>query len=252
MMSGKNSSCVRVFIFSSSSSVLCFYKHRDSGGAAACVHIVYSCITVVSSLLFIFNFSKNKKVCDLKPTSVPIQISPNVSLNISSLYHHLRLIEAGLFFCYLTFNVQTCGAVQVYVVCCFPGCRETHYQTADQKRSIGHTYLNKLYLIYLVSCSSYLIYKIFMPFHSALSFLFPSFVRIVWSSSFARVGHSGGTTPGMRHLISDVRLCKCPPYIHHQTIKIALQPSITSSLSPPRLLLSQNHLEPLVNRTRPE
>lgn len=142
--------------------------------------------------------------------------------------------------------------MQVYVVCCFPGCRETHYQTADQKRSIGHTYLNKLYLIYLVSCSSYLIYKIFMPFHSALSFLFPSFVRIVWSSSFARVGHSGGTTPGMRHLISDVRLCKCPPYIHHQTIKIALQPSITSSLSPPRLLLSQNHLEPLVNRTRPE
>lgn len=97
MMSGKNSSCVRVFIFSSSSSVLCFYKHRDSGGDAACVHIVYSCITVVSSLLFIFNFSKNKKVCDLKPTSVPIQISPNVSLNISSLYHHLRLIEAGFF-----------------------------------------------------------------------------------------------------------------------------------------------------------
>lgn len=108
MMSGKNSSCVRVFIFSSSSSVLCFYKHRDSGGAAACVHIVYSCITVVSSLLFIFNFSKNKKVCDLKPTSVPIQISLNVSLNISSLYHHLRLIEAGLFFCYLTFNASLC------------------------------------------------------------------------------------------------------------------------------------------------
>lgn len=105
-----------------------------------------------------------------------IQISPNVLLNISSLSHHLRLIEAGLFFCYLTFNFQTCAAVQVYVVCCFPGCRETHYQTADQKRSIGHTYLNKLYLIYLVSCSSYLIYKIFMPLHSALSFLFPSFV----------------------------------------------------------------------------
>lgn len=251
-MSGKNSSCVRVFIFSSSSSVLCFYKHRDSGGAAACVHIVYSCITVVSSLLFIFNFSKNKK--SLWPET-DLRADPDFAERFAK---HFLIVSSPqtdwgwLVFCYLTFNVQTCAAVQVYVVCCFPGCRETHYQTADQKRSIGHTYLNKLYLIYLVSCSSYLIYKIFMPFHSALSFLFPSFVRIVWSSSFARVGHSGGTTPGMRHLISDVRLCKCPPYIHHQTIKIALQPSITSSLSPPRLLLSQNHLEPLVNRTRPE
>ena len=46
------------------------------------------------------------------------------------------------------------------------------------------------------------------------------------------------------------------PNIHHQTIKITLQPSITMSLSPPQRLLSRewmkNHLEPLVNRTGPK
>lgn len=79
--------------------------------------------------------------------------------------------------------------------------------------------------------------------HCSLTLSFLS-LCIVWSSSVARGGHSGGTTAGMRGVISSVRLCKCPPYIHHQTIKITLQPSIITSLSPPQPLLSGRQLKP--------
>lgn len=68
--------------------------------------------------------------------------------------------------------------------------------------------------------------------------LFPVFLLcIFWSSSIAWGGHSGRTFAGMRISFSSVGLCKCPPSIHHQTIKITLQPSITTFLSPSQPLL---------------
>lgn len=39
----------------------------------------------------------------------------------------------------------------------------------------------------------------------------PLFVCVVWSSSIAWGGHSGGAVAGMRGLVSSVSLCKCPP-----------------------------------------
>lgn len=69
--------------------------------------------------------------------------------------------------------------------------------------------------------------------HALLCFL----VCIMWSSSVARGGRDSGTGAGMRGLISCIYLCKCPPYIHHQTIKITLQPSITWSPSHSQSLL---------------
>lgn len=96
-----------------------------------------------------------------------------------------------------------------------------------------------------ISCKLNNTAQIFFKFlwsHAPLSpsfLFFFLFVCVVWSSSIARGGHSGGTVAGMRGLVSSVSLCKCPPYIHHQTIKIILQPSITMSLSPPQPLLSR-------------
>lgn len=84
------------------------------------------------------------------------------------------------------------------------------------------------------------------------SVLFFLFVRVVWFSSFVRVGHRGGTTAGMWGHVSSVSLCKYPPYIHHQTIKIILQPSVTVSLSLSATIVSRvsgkkkEHLEHFV------
>lgn len=85
------------------------------------------------------------------------------------------------------------------------------------------------------------------------SVLFFLFVRVVWFSSIVWGGHRGGTAAGMWGHVSSVSLCKYPPYIHHQTIKIILQPSITVSLSSSAAIVSRvsekKHLEHLFNRT---
>lgn len=146
-----------------------------------------------------------------------------------------------------------------------PGCRGTVYQTTDLKKSTGRTYLNKLYLTSHVSCKNSAIslssfFLLFLHFHGlmlchVLLSLFICVSCFVWSSSIARGGHSGGTVAGMPACVSGVKLCKCPPYIYHQTIKIALQPSITillSRLSLYCLRVGENHLKLLVNRTRPK
>lgn len=49
-------------------------------------------------------------------------------------------------------------------------------------------------------------------------------------SSAVRPGCGGGAAAGMRGLVSSVDLGEYPPCIHQQTIKIALQSSITTSL----------------------
>ncbi len=139
------------------------------------------------------------------------------------------------------------------------GCRGTAYRRADLRRNTGRTHPNRLYLTSPVSCTTRLKFKVVIFFFNLLShfcgltlcsvllllfFFFFLFVCVVWSSSIARGGHSGGTVAGMRGLVSSVRFCKCPPYIHHQTIKLTLQPSITVSLSPPRPLLSESERKP--------
>lgn len=91
-----------------------------------------------------------------------------------------------------------------------------------------------------IQCSSkYIWIFTFLWSNAACSVFFSVFVRDVWFSSFVRVGHSGGTTAGMRGHVSSVGLCKYPPYIHHQTIKIILQPSVTVSLSSSATIVSR-------------
>lgn len=134
------------------------------------------------------------------------------------------------------------------------GYRGTVYQTTDLKRSTGLTYLSKLYLTSLVSCTTQFAFKLIKCFFTsryifvvkcfALS-LFPCFyLWIVWSSSIAGGGHSGRTAAGMRVAVSSVRLCKCPLSIHHQTIKIALHPSITTLCSLSQPLFSKTQQKP--------
>ena len=144
--------------------------------------------------------------------------------------------------------MHTCVYSMCYVL--FLGCRGTVYLTADPKRSTGLAYLNKLYLISPVSCVTVQIQSRVYLYSLPLFFLhfcglmllfcpFFLFMCVFWSSSIARSGHGGGTVAGMRGRVSSIRLCKCPPYIHHQTIKITIQPSLTTSPSPPQPLLSE-------------
>lgn len=140
------------------------------------------------------------------------------------------------------------------------GCRETVYRTPNLKRSAGLTYLNKLYLTSPVCCTTQLKFSVVIYVYIFLHFcgltcsvLFFLFVCVVWFSSIVWGGHRGGTAAGMWGHVSSVSLCKYPPYIHHQTIKIILQPSITVSLSSSAAIVSRvsekKHLKHLFNRT---
>lgn len=102
----------------------------------------------------------------------------------------------------------------IWFLSVFPGCRGTLYQTADPRRSFGLTSPSKPCPTSPVSFHN-TFPKIFSFRHIFRAILLrrpPCFVCVVWRSAVARGGHSGGSTAGMRGLISSVKFCKCPPY----------------------------------------
>lgn len=142
----------------------------------------------------------------------------------------------------------------------FLGCRETHYQKADLKRITGLTYLSKLCLTSPVSFvrvgkNIFVLLHVCMFCYSVLcSFFHPS----LWMDP-----SGAAPMPGVDTVAGRLQECEALsqvsgsvsvlPCAHHQTIKITLQAiNYLVALTPLGLyclILSENHLKLLVNRT---